>query len=129
MRRVLLLAAALLAAAPAWAQLDYARGLRNYESILTGAKKFEQLTETEKQEVMHIRAVQLQYRKKDSPECQSARSEAQSNASNLSQYIGRLQRCVAAEDFKDDCGSEMHQARNAHSDYESAVSRFRSYCN
>ena len=40
----------------------------------------------------------------------------------------RLNSCVDSDDFTDDCSSEFRRVRNAHSDYESAVSEVNSYC-
>lgn len=121
--------AALLFAAPVVAQ-DLQRGLRNYQNIMSGKKKLEQLSPQEKQEVMIIhRRVQAQpYGSDKSPECRDALSRAESAASDLANYSRRLRNCAESQDFADDCSTEFRRVWNAHSDYEDAVSSVSSYC-
>lgn len=64
----------------------------------------------------------------DDWECESARSDAESSASDLAYAAQRLQRCAELEDFSDDCHTEFSRVKYAHSDYESAVSDYSSYC-
>ena len=61
-------------------------------------------------------------------DCQDARDQAQSAASDLASYSRRLQRCAENGDYSDDCSSEFRRVRSSHSDYESAVSEESSYC-
>ena len=61
-------------------------------------------------------------------DCEDARSNAESAASDLASYSRRLQRCADNGDFSDDCSSEFRRVRSAHGDYESAVSEVSSYC-
>jgi hypothetical protein len=119
-----------LVATPALAQ-DLQRGLRNYQEVVSGKKKLEQLTPQEKQEVLIIhRRIQAQrYGSSRSPECRDALSRAESAASDLSDYARRLRNCADAQDYTDDCSSEFRRVRSAHSDYEDAVSSVSSYCN
>lgn len=109
---------------------DLPRGLRNYQEVVSGKKKLEQLTPQEKQEVLIIhRRVQAQrYGSSRSPECRNALSQAENAASDLSDYARRLRNCADAQDYTDDCSSEFRRVRNAHSDYEDAVSSVSSYC-
>jgi cysteine synthase len=48
--------------------------------------------------------------------------DAESAAGELSSAANRLKSCAENQDYDDDCSSEMHRAKSAHSDYESAVS-------
>ena len=114
---------------PACAQ-DLQRGIQNYRDIIAGRKKLEQLSPDERQEVLIIyRRLRSQQSRSGSSNCRDARSRAENAASDLAQYTRRLQRCAEAQDFDDDCSTEFRRVRNAHSDYESAVSAIGSYCN
>lgn len=117
-------------ATPASAQ-DLQRGYRNYQEIMSGKKKLEQLTPQEKQEVLiiHRRMQAQRYGSSKSSECRDALSRAESAASDLSDYARRLRNCADAQNYTDDCHSEFRRVRNAHSDYEDAVSSVSSYCN
>ena len=125
----LFLFGALLFISPAYAQ-DIQRGLRNYQDIITGKKTFDQLSPQEKQEVIIIhRRIKSQKNEDDkSPECRDALDRAGSAASELADYALRLRNCAEAQDFTDDCETEFRRVRNAHSDYEDAVSAVSSYC-
>jgi hypothetical protein len=109
---------------------DLKRGLQNYRAIMSGQKKFEQLSPDERKEVLIIlRAMQSRTRSEGkSPECRDALDRAESAASDLEHYTKRLGTCAANRDFDDDCSTEYRRVRNAHSDYESAVSDVQSYC-
>lgn len=121
--------ASLLLTAPAAAQ-DLQRGLRNYQDIMSGKKKLEQLSPQEKQEVIiiHRRLQAQRYGNDKSPECRDALARAESAASELADYSRRLRNCAEAQDYTDDCSTEFRRVRNAHSDYEDAVSSVSSYC-
>lgn len=110
---------------------DFQRGLRNYQEIMAGRKKLEQLSHQERQEVIQVfRAIRArQASEGKSPQCRNAISEARDAASDLADQAGRLKHCAESEDFEDDCSSEFSSTRSAHDDYESAVSDIGSYCN
>ena len=105
---------------------DLQRGLKNYQEIIGGKKKLEQLSPSEQQEVFIIN--KLVRNNTGSSECRDAKSRAGSAASDLANYARRLQNCAEAQDYSDDCSSEFSGARSAHSDYEDAVSSVGSYC-
>jgi hypothetical protein len=109
---------------------DLQRGLRNYQEIMSGKKKLEQLSPQEKQEVIiiHRRLQAQRYGSDKSPECRDALARAESAASELADYSRRLRNCAEAQDYTDDCSTEFRRVRNAHSDYEDAVSSVGSYC-
>lgn len=109
---------------------DMQRGLRNYQDIMRGKKKFEQLSPQEKQEVVIIlrRVQSQQYGGDMSTECRDAIQRAQMAASELANYARRLRSCAEAQDYNDDCSSEFRRVKNSHSDYEDAVSSVGSYC-
>jgi hypothetical protein len=121
--------ASVLLAIPAPAQ-DLQRGLRNYQDIMSGKKKLEQLSPQEKQEVIiiHRRLQAQRYGSNQSPDCRNAVSRAESAASELADYSRRLRSCAEAQDYTDDCSTEFRRVRRAHSDYEDAVSSVNSYC-
>ena len=125
----LMFAFGVLASLPAHSQ-DLQRGLKNYQEIMRGTKKVEQLSPQEKQEVI-ITYQRLAARKSGndkSPDCQDARSRAESSASELADYARRLRDCAESQDYNDDCSSEFRRVKNSYSDYESAVSSVGSYC-
>jgi hypothetical protein len=126
---VLLVFATTLFACTAIAQ-DLQRGFRNYLDIMNGKTKFEQVSPQERQEVLIIyqRMQAQRYRSDKSPECQDSLSRAEDAASELADYSKRLRTCAEAQDFNDDCSSEFRRVRNAHSEYEDAVSSVSSYC-
>ncbi len=108
---------------------DIQRGYKNYQDIINGKKKLEQLSRQEQQEVLLVhRRLQATSSGDKSPECRDAISRAESSASELANYARRLRNCAEAQDYSDDCSSEFRRTRNAHSDYESAVSSVGSYC-
>lgn len=120
----------LLVAVGAASAQDMQRGLRNYQDIMAGRKKLEQLSPQEQREVIQVHRL-VQSREDDagkSSDCRNARNRARSSASDLADYARKLRSCAEAQDFTDDCDSELRRTRSAHSDYESAVSSVRSYC-
>jgi TolA-binding protein len=106
------------------------RALQNYRSILSGQKKIEQLSADERKEVLAIMRVMQSLARSSgkSPMCRDAIEQAESAADDLESAAGRLRSCAANRDFDDDCSSEYSRVRNAHDDYESAVSDIQSYC-
>lgn len=109
---------------------DAQRSVKNYQDVMSGRKKLDQLSPTEQAEVIRIyRYVQARTGSgSESSNCQNAKSQAQSTAADLANYSRRLRSCAEAEDFSDDCSSEFRRVRNAQSDYESAVSSVSSAC-
>ncbi len=108
---------------------DLQRGFRNYQDILNGRKKLEQLSPQEKQEVFIIHGrLRASRASGKSPDCRDALEGAESAASDLASYARRLQYCAEGEDYSDDCSTEFSQVRNAHSEYENAVSDVSSEC-
>jgi hypothetical protein len=119
-----------LAVSPIAESQDLQRGIRNYQDILYGRKKLNQLTPQEQQEVLIIsRRVRAGRSSGKSSECRDARERAASAASDLATYSRRLQSCAESEDYSDDCSSEFGRVRSTHSDYEDAVSEVNSECN
>ena len=128
-----ILAAALLACVvgnSAVCAQDVQRGLRNYQEIMSGKKTLQELSPQEREEVLMIfkRLRTLRQGSNRSPECTDALDRAESAASELADYARRLRNCAEAQDYSDDCSAEFRRVRNAHSDYESAVSDVSSYC-
>ena len=115
---------------PARAQ-DLQRGLWNYEAIMAGRKKLDQFTPQEQQEVLIIfrRVKAAQNKTGKSSGCRDAQERAESAASELADRSRKLRNCAESQDYSEDCSSEFRRVRNAHSDYESAVSSVRSECN
>jgi len=108
---------------------DLQRGLRTYQEIVSGKKKFEQLSPQEKNEVLLIfKKLKTRSGNGKSSDCRDAEDRAESAASDLSDYARRLRNCAESRDFNDDCSSEFRRVKNAYSDYEDAVSAFNSYC-
>jgi hypothetical protein len=109
---------------------DWQRAFRNYQEVIEGKKKLEQLTPQERQEVfnVHRRIQAAQADSGASSDCRDAKSRAQSAASELASYARRLRNCAEAQDYSDDCSSEFRRTRSAHGDYEDAVSSVNSYC-
>ena len=103
---------------------DLQRGLRNYQEIMAGRKKLDQLSPQEQQEVLIIfrRVRAAQNRAGRSSACRDAQERAESAASELADRARKLRNCAEAQDYSDDCSSEFRRVRSAHSDYESAVS-------
>lgn len=110
---------------------DLQRGLRNYQDIMAGRKKLEQLSPQERNEVVQVHRLlrSRQSGEGKSPACRNAINEARNAASDLADQASRLKRCAEAEDFQEECSSEFSRTRSAHSDYESAVSDVGSNCN
>jgi hypothetical protein len=125
----LLAIALLFLSAPSHPQ-DLQRGLKNYQAIMRGEKTLEQLSPQEKNEVILVysRINPRPSEDEESSNCENARSRARNAASELADYARRLRNCAASEDFGNDCSSEFRRVKNSHSDYESAVSEFSSYC-
>lgn len=109
---------------------DLQRGIRNYQDVMSGKKKLEQLSPQEREEVLIVfRRLQAQRQGSNrSPQCRDALARAESAASDLADYARRLRNCAEAQDYTDDCSTEFRRVRNAHDDYESAVSDVGSYC-
>jgi uncharacterized protein YgiB involved in biofilm formation len=110
---------------------DLQRGLRNYQEIMAGRKKLDQLTPQEQQEVLAVfrRVRAAQNKNGKSAECQEAQERAESAASELADRARKLRNCAESRDYTDDCSTEFRRVKNAHSDYESAVSEIGSSCN
>jgi Sec-independent protein translocase protein TatA len=110
---------------------DMQRGIKNYQDIMAGRKKLEQLSPQERQEVLIIfrRLQSLRGESGASSDCRDARRRAEDAAAELANYTRRLQNCAQAQDYSDDCSTEFRRVRNAHSEYESAISDVSSYCN
>jgi hypothetical protein len=127
---VLLCLASLFCVESALSQGDQ-RGARNYQEILAGRKKLEQLSRQEQLEVIqiHKRMQAARAGGGQSPECRQAREEATNAASELADYARKLRSCAEAQDFSDDCDSEFRRVKSAYDDYESAVSSVSSSCN
>jgi hypothetical protein len=125
-----LVAMAMTLCIPSFAQeSDYQRGLRNYRAVVAGQKKLEDLSELEKGEVLAIARIYRARNSDDgSEECSDARQRAESTASELADYARRLRNCAESNKLSDDCSIEFRRVRNAHSEYESAVSNVSSYC-
>lgn len=117
----------LLGCAAADAQ-DLQRGYRNYQEVLRGTKKLEQLSPEERSEVLAIYRKLSASREGGSSQCRDARERARSAADDLANYSRRLKICAESEDYSDDCSTEFRRVRNAHSYYESAVSDVGSHC-
>lgn len=126
---IALLLSHVLCASVASAQ-NIQRGFANYQAILNGQKKLEQLSQEERNEVLWVHRRMAASRSSDgqSPSCKSAREEAEQAANELADYARRLLRCAEGMDFSDDCSSEFRRTRSAHSDYESAISSVSSDC-
>lgn len=114
---------------PATAQ-DIDRGFRNYQDIISGRKKLEQLSEPEKNEVFRVHRLVTAKSGGEgkSPNCEDSRSKAKRAASELADYSRRLRSCAENEDFSDDCSTEYRRVKNSYSDYESAASEVASNC-
>lgn len=110
---------------------DLQRGLRNYQDIMAGQKQLDQLAPQEQQEVLtvHLRVKGAQSKAGKSPECHDARERAESAASELADRARQLRNCAESQNYGEPCSSEFRRVRNAHRDYESAVSSVRSHCN
>jgi hypothetical protein len=110
---------------------DLQRGLRNYQEILAGRKKLDQLSPQEQQEVLIVfhRVKAAQNKAGKSTDCRDAQERAESAASELADRARKLRNCAESQDYSEDCSSEFRRVRNAHSDYETAVSSVKSECN
>lgn len=120
----------LLFALNAYSQdLDYKRGMRNYQAVVAGQKKLEDLSQAEQREVMAIaRVISARGSSDDSEDCAEARTRAERAASELADYARRLRTCAESSDYSNDCSSEFRRVKNAQYDYESAVSSVSSDC-
>ncbi|MFZ3084418.1 hypothetical protein [Rhodoferax ferrireducens] len=129
---ITIIAVALIVAqvAPVAMAQDIQRGLRNYQEIMSGKKKLEQLPPQERQEVLIVyRRIKTQSSSGKSEECRDSLSQAESAASELADYARKLRNCAEAQDFGDDCSTEFRRVKDAHSDYEDAVSSVSGDCN
>lgn len=109
---------------------DLQRGLKNYQEIMGGRRKLEQLSPQERSEVIQVhRHIQAQRGDNNaSSACRDSRSRATNAASELADYSRRLRSCAESVDFSDDCSSEFRRVRGAHDEYESAVTDVGSNC-
>lgn len=111
-------------------QLDLQRGIRNYQDVMGGRKKLEQLTQQEQQEVLTIyRRAKSKSGEGKTAECRDARSRAATSATELADRSRRLRNCAEAQDYSEDCTSEFRRVKSAHSDYEDAVHAVGNSCN
>lgn len=112
------------ATAQAPTEFNYQRAIQNYQAVQSGAKRLDQLTPQERAEVSAVaRATAPPRPPKNTSECRRAWESASSAASDVSDYAQRLKRCVESGDFSDDCSTEYRRVKNAHSEYEDAVSQ------
>ena len=120
----------MMLAGPAIAQ-DFQRAARNYQAVISGAKKLSDLTPQEQTEVIAVlRAMSRRAPYGASSDCRLAWDQAESARSELEDRARRLMRCAENADLKsDDCYSEARRARNAQDDFSSAVSSVQSECN
>jgi hypothetical protein len=111
-------------------QPDLQRGIRNYQDILSGRKRLDQLTPQEQQEVLTVhRRIKAKSTEGKSPECKDAQDKAATAATELADRSKKLRNCAEAEDYSEDCSSEFRRVKSAYSDYEDAVSAVGSNCN
>ena len=110
---------------------DLQRGLRNYQEIMAGWKKLDQLSPQEQQEVLIIfrRVKAAQNKTGKSSACRDAQERAESSASELADRARKLRNCAESQGYTDDCSSEFRRVRSAQSEYESAISSVQSDCN
>lgn len=113
-----------------WAQsLDSKKAFEMYRRVMEGELKFEDLTADEQRTILDVHRILRNTAPSDASEvCSDAHDRASSASDDLSSAAGRLKSCAESRNFDDDCSSEMRRARNAHSDYESAVSDVSSEC-
>lgn len=110
-------------------QINVERGLANYRAVQSGTKRFELLSPQERNEVIVVaRALARSRAPKETSACKSAWDRARSAADDVASEAGRLKNCVESGDLRDECYSAFSGVKNAHSDYESAVSEVNSYC-
>jgi hypothetical protein len=60
--------------------------------------------------------------------CNSAIDGYNNAVSDISSRLRRYSSCVSGSQGNDDCSSEFRRLRSAQSDFESAVSQYRNYC-
>lgn len=121
----------LLSSAPQSFAQDLQRGFRNYQEIMAGRKKLDQLSAPEQQEVLIVfhRVKAAQNKTGKSSACRDAQEQAESAAAELADRARKLRNCAESQDYNEDCSAEFRRVRSAHSDYESAVSSVQSDCN
>jgi hypothetical protein len=108
---------------------DYQRAVRNYQAVISGAKKLDALTAEEQAEVLALaRAMSRRTPPGASSQCRDARDRADSARQELEDRARRLMRCAEGSDLHDDCDTEARRARNAQSEFSSAVSSMQSDC-
>jgi hypothetical protein len=108
---------------------DYKRGMQNYQAVVAGQKRLEDLSQAEQREVIAIaQVVRARRSSDDSEECSEARTRAERAASELADYARRLRTCAESSDYSNDCSTEFRRVKNAQYDYESAVSSVSSDC-
>lgn len=62
-------------------------------------------------------------------DCQTSIQSYNTAISDIGSTNSRFLSCVEYSRGQDDCSMEFRRLRNAHSEFESAVSGYRSYCN
>jgi hypothetical protein len=109
--------------------LDLERGLKNYRALLAGEMNFNQLSAEHREEVLMILSIiKNQGSSDDTEDCKDARDRVSRAADDLESRSKKLMRCASADNYSDDCSTEYRRTKSAHSDYDSAVSNFRSEC-
>lgn len=61
-------------------------------------------------------------------DCNDAIDSYNSAISEIDYQLGRFTNCLSSSQGEDDCSSEFRRLRNAHGDFESAVSDYRREC-
>jgi len=107
---------------------DLQEALRLYFQVIRGEKKIDQLPPAELQQFLLIYRLMSSRSSSESEECREARETAISAADDLEYSARRLANCASNRDLTDDCESEFVRVKNAHEDYESAVSEVNSEC-
>ncbi len=126
---IVILPAMLFAQAPQVQGLNLGRGFENYQAVVSGKKRLEQLSPQERQEVLIVyRRIKAQGDEGKSSECREARSRAEFAASELADTSRKLRNCAESQDYADDCSTEFRRVKNTHSDYEDAVASVNSEC-
>lgn len=103
---------------------------RLYQEITTGQKKFEHLSPEQQHQVMIIQRL-MNRSKCDgcTDDCRDAKERAENIRSSLDGYSKQLYRFVESNDLTDDCSTEFRRVKSSQSDFESATSDVRNYCN
>jgi hypothetical protein len=110
---------------------DYVtRAFRVYQDVMSGRRDLKSRSPEEVSMVLFVARIlkESSSSESDRPECRDARGRARSAAEDVVSHSGRLTSCVESSSLTDDCSSEFRKLKNAHGDYESAVSAVNSYC-